>query len=85
MNKRTIYVGNLPFDTNKNELAALVMPRRIERHTIIYDKETGKSKGFGFVQFATPAMAMDAVQQLDGTQFKGRTLKVSIARERDSQ
>jgi len=83
MNKRTIYVGNLSFDTNQNELSALFSPRKIERVSLIRDRETGKSRGFGFVEFATPVEAADAVKQFDGTQFGGRTLKISIARERE--
>jgi len=77
---KKVYVGNLPFRTTEQELANLfeqVGP--VESVSIITDRETGRSKGFGFVSMAS-ADADKAIAQLNGTQFNGRALTVNEAR-----
>ena len=83
MGKR-LYVGNLGFDVTDKELEELFSQAgACENVTIITDRSTGQSRGFGFVEMATTAEAQKAVQQFDGHEFKGRTLKVNEARERE--
>jgi len=83
MGKR-LYVGNLGFDVTDKELEELfAQAGPCENVTIITDRSTGQSRGFGFVEMASNADAQKAVQQFDGHEFKGRTLKVNEARERE--
>jgi RNA recognition motif-containing protein len=83
MGKR-LYVGNLGFDVTDKELEELfAQAGACENVTIITDRSTGQSRGFGFVEMASNADAQKAVQQFDGHEFKGRTLKVNEARERE--
>ncbi len=83
MGKR-LYVGNLGFDVTDKELEELFgQAGTVENVTIITDRATGQSRGFGFVEMATTADSQKAIQQFDGQEFKGRTLKVNEARERE--
>jgi RNA recognition motif-containing protein len=83
MGKR-LYVGNLGFDVSDKELEELFAQAGVcENVTIITDRSTGQSRGFGFVEMASIADAQNAIQQFDGHEFKGRTLKVNEARERE--
>ncbi len=78
---KRLYVGNLPYqmtDAELNELFAAY--GSVETAQVIVDRETGRSKGFGFVQMANPAEADAATQALNGQQFKGRPLTVNEAR-----
>lgn len=81
MKNNTVYVGNIPFDTTETELRG-IFSAQIIRVTIVADRETGKAKGFAFVEFGNSEDAAKEVEILDGIQLGGRTLKVSIARER---
>jgi len=77
---KKVYVGNLPFRTTEEELANLfsqVGP--VESASIIIDRETGRSKGFGFVTM-TDDHADNAIAQFNGYQFSGRPLTVNEAR-----
>ncbi len=78
---KRLYVGNLPYqmtDAELNELFAAY--GAVESAQVIVDRETGRSKGFGFVQMGNPAEADAATQALNGQQFKGRPLTVNEAR-----
>jgi RNA recognition motif-containing protein len=78
-----IYVGGLPYQTTENDLSSLfeqVGP--VASATVIIDRQTGRSKGFGFVEMDTPEDAQKAISQLNGTILGGRTLMVNEARER---
>jgi RNA recognition motif-containing protein len=79
-----LYVGNLSFETGEAELRALFAEggRKVSTVKIIVDRDTGISKGFGFVEMANPEDAEQAIHQLSGTSFGGRALKVNEARER---
>ncbi len=75
-----LYVGNLPYSATEDSLKELFLQcGTIESVTIIMDKETGESKGFGFLEMSTPQEAADAISRMNGTEIDGRTLKVSQA------
>lgn len=75
-----IFVGNLPFSATEDELQKLFEPYgTIDRVAIITDRETGRSRGFGFVEMAADARAQDAINELDGTEMGGRPLRINEA------
>ncbi len=79
-----IFVGNLTWTTTEEDLAQLFHPYGIiDRVQIITDRDTGRSRGFGFVEMPTTAEARAAVAGLNGTRLGGRTLSVSEARQRE--
>jgi len=79
MNKK-LFVGNLPFVTTEEELKNLFGQHgNVVAVTIIYDKYTKKSKGFGFVEFETEDQAQAALQALDGQDLNGRNIAVKEA------
>ncbi len=85
MGKR-LYVGNLPYRMTEDELAQVFSQAgEVADVAIIVDRETGRSKGFGFVEMAEDGAAATAVQQLNGAQVGGRTLKVAEANERPAR
>ncbi len=76
-----IYVGNLPFSFTNKELSELFADfGEISEATIIVDKYSGRSKGFGFVTFASQESADKAVSEMNGKDVGGRALKVSEAK-----
>jgi RNA recognition motif-containing protein len=79
-----LYVGNLSFNANEEALRAAFSAdgRTVAEVKIITDRDTGQSRGFGFVTMATPADASAAIAALDGRELDGRALKVSEAQER---
>ncbi len=78
-----IYVGNLPFSTNSNELEELFAEYgSVERAQVISDRETGRSRGFGFVEMGDDTEAQNAIEAQNGRDFSGRQLRVNVARER---
>jgi RNA recognition motif-containing protein len=82
MGKR-LYVGNLPFDTDEEQLRTLFSEggREVTEVKIITDRDTGRSRGFAFVEMASQEHADQAVQALNGMQLGGRALTVNEARE----
>ncbi|HEX6145403.1 MAG TPA: RNA-binding protein [Acidimicrobiia bacterium] len=80
-----IYVGNLPFNTTAADLEALFGEYgTVDSAAIINDRETGRSRGFGFVEMENEAGAK-AIQELDGADYNGRNLKVNEARPREER
>ena len=78
-----IYVGNLSYDMTDNELLeAFAQFGEVISAKIISDRETGRSKGFGFVEMADKDQGEAAIEQLNGQDIKGRALKVNEARPR---
>lgn len=78
-----IYVGNLPFTTDSNELENLFAEYgSVDRAQVISDRETGRSRGFGFVEMADDNEAQTAIEALNGKEVDGRQLRVNVAKER---
>jgi RNA recognition motif-containing protein len=76
-----LYVGNLPFTVGDNELKALFEPHgTISSAKVITDRETGRSKGFGFVEMGTDQEAQAAISACSGKDIEGRALTVNEAR-----
>lgn len=79
-----LYVGNLSFDTSEEALrAAFAEYGTVTSARIITDRETGQSRGFGFVEMEDAQAAQAAISALDGTDMDGRTLTVNEARPRE--
>ncbi len=76
-----IYVGNLPYLVNESELERLFQEYgEVSKTIIIMDRETGKSKGFGFIEMPNPTQAEAAIEALNDSPLKGRNVKVSKAK-----
>ena len=79
-----LYVGNLPFSTTEEELQTLfAQAGDVVSFSLIKDRETGRSRGFAFVEFGSQAEAEKAVSLFNNTQLDNRTLKVNLARPRE--
>jgi RNA recognition motif-containing protein len=79
-----IYVGNLAFSVTDHDLRQLFESYGVvDESRVIMDRETGRSKGFGFVEMADSAAANTAIRGLQGTELAGRTLTVNEARPRE--
>ena len=75
-----LYVGNLPYNISDDQLQAIFAKFGTpDSARVITDRDTGQSKGFGFVEFTNDEMAREALS-LNGTEFGGRSLKVNEAR-----
>jgi RNA recognition motif-containing protein len=84
MSKR-IYVGNLSYQTTENDISNLFgQIGEVESANIITDRDTGRSKGFGFVEMGNDD-ADKAIAQLNGTELNGRTITVNEARPREDR
>jgi RNA recognition motif-containing protein len=80
-----IYVGNLSFDSNDESLRnAFAVHGAVEDVAVITDRETGRSRGFGFVTMPDDA-ARTAIEAMNGKELDGRTLNVNEAREKTSR
>lgn len=76
-----LYVGGIPYRSTEDDLKkAFGEAGTVVSASIISDRMTGRSRGFGFVEMASPAEAQAAIDRLDGKDFDGRTLSVSFAR-----
>src|ERR671929_1497221 len=81
-----LYVGNLNFRTTGDELRELFSQAgEVENASVVEDRETGRSRGFGFVEMATQEGASAAIEQFNGKEFGGRTLTVNEARPRQER
>ena len=84
MSGNKLYVGNLNFKTTEEDLAQLFAPfGQVGRASIVTDRDTGRSRGFGFVEMGTDEEAKAAITGLDGKMVEGRTIQVNIARPRE--
>ena len=78
---KNIFVGNLSFNTSEDELRQLFEPfGQVDRVSILTDRETGRSRGFGFVEMANSEEGDKAIAGLNGSQFGGRAINVNEAR-----
>lgn len=85
MNKK-LYVGNLPYSVTENDLRALFeQAGTVTDAAVITDRETGRSKGFGFVEMDTDEEATKAITQFNGYSMSNRQIQVSEARPREER
>lgn len=85
MNKK-LYVGNLPYNTTEEDLkSTFSQAGAVESAAVITDKFSGRSKGFGFVEMATPEEAEKAIQMFNQSDMGGRKLTVSEARPKEDR
>jgi cold-inducible RNA-binding protein len=79
-----LYVGNLPFDADEEQIRDLFAQgnRNVTEVKLVTDRDTGRPRGFGFVEMASHEEAEAAIRELNGTPFGGRPLTVNEARER---
>ena len=78
-----VYVGNLTFTTTSADLEKLFEEHgQVNRAQVIMDRDTGRSRGFGFVEMATAEAASAAIGSLNGRNVDGRDLTVNVAKER---
>ncbi|MFH1844079.1 MAG: RNA-binding protein [bacterium] len=81
---KKIYVGNLSFQTSDHDLSDLFAEHgAVNSANVITDRETGRSRGFGFVEMENDAEAMKAIQELNAREIDGRNLNVNEARPRE--
>ncbi len=81
-----IYVGNLPYDVNETQLQEIFSQYgQVQNASVIMDRETGRSRGFGFVEMPNSDEAKSAIEALHEKDFNGRPLKVNEARPREER
>jgi RNA recognition motif-containing protein len=83
---KNIYVGNLVWECTADDLLALFQQHgSVARAQVITDRETGRSRGFGFVEMENDAEAQKAIDALNGSEFNGRPLTVNEAKPREER
>jgi RNA recognition motif-containing protein len=81
-----LYVGNLSFQTSSEDLQQLfAQAGTVESASVVEDRDTGRSRGFGFVEMASKEEGEKAIQQFNGTDLNGRNLTVNEARPREDR
>jgi RNA recognition motif-containing protein len=81
---KKLYVGNLPYQTREDALGSLFQEfGSVESVRVITDRQTGRSKGFGFVEMSTEEQAQTAIQKLNQSEFEGRKITVSVAQDKE--
>lgn len=81
---KKLFVGNLSFSTTGADLEALFAAAgTVESASVVSDRETGRSRGFGFVEMSNSSEASKAIQELNGRDVGGRQINVSEAKERE--
>jgi cold-inducible RNA-binding protein len=81
-----LYVGNLSFQTSSEDLQQLFSQAgTVESATVVEDRDTGRSRGFGFVEMASKEDGEKAIEQFNGTDLAGRNLTVNEARPREDR
>jgi RNA recognition motif-containing protein len=81
-----LYVGNLAFQTTSEQLQELFSQAgTVQSASVIEDRDTGRSRGFGFVEMASPEDGQNAISQFNGKEFNGRNLTVNEARPREDR
>ncbi|MEE9570314.1 MAG: RNA-binding protein [Gammaproteobacteria bacterium] len=83
---RKLYVGNLPYSATEQELTdKFSASGTVESAKLITDRDTGRSKGFGFIEMGTDAEAQAAIESLNGTDYEGRPMKVNEAKPQEKR
>lgn len=78
-----LFVGNLPYSASEEQLQGLfTQAGSVKSVTLVRDRETGRSRGFAFVEMGSQAEAENAIRMLSGTQLEGRSIVVNVARPR---
>lgn len=86
MNNRKLFVGSLPWAIDDAGLAALfAQAGTVASAQVVKDRETGRSRGFGFVEMSSDEEAQNAVKNLNGSEVEGRKIVVNIARPREDR
>lgn len=86
MNESKLFVGNLSYQTKDSDLQTyFAQAGTVTTVNLMLDKFTGKSRGFAFVEYATPAEATKAVELFHGKEFQGRPLTVNVARPKEER
>ena len=86
MNNKKLFVGSLPWSVDDAKLAEIfAQAGTVVSAQVVKDRETGRSRGFGFVEMSTDEEAQAAVQNLNGTDIEGRKIVVNIARPREER
>ena len=86
MSNSKLYVGNLSFNTTEASLTDAFSPYgTVSRATIVTDRDTGRARGFAFVEMGTPQEAQAAIQALDGKSIDGRQIQVNVAKPREDR
>jgi cold-inducible RNA-binding protein len=81
-----LYVGNLSFDTSSEQLQSLFAEAgTVESVSLIEDRETGRSRGFGFVEMSSNEEGAAAIERFNGHDLSGRVLKVNAAKPRENR
>jgi RNA recognition motif-containing protein len=81
-----LYVGNLPYSVRDAELEEMFTPfGEVVSANVIIERDTNRSKGFGFVEMASTEDAQEAISQLNGKEYNGRGLKVNEAKPREDR
>ncbi len=82
----SIYVGNLSYDVSEADLSSVFAEYgTVKRVQLPSDRETGRMRGFGFVEMSTEAEELASIEALDGAEWMGRDLKVNIAKPREDR
>ena len=81
-----LFVGNLSYQTTEDDLRQLFSPvATVASVTVVTERDSGRSKGFAFVEMATPEDAQKAITQLNGQSLHDRTIRVDLARPREER
>jgi len=86
MDQNKLYVGNLSYDVNNESLTDMFKEfGEVTEAVVIVDRDTNRSKGFGFVTFTKEEDAAKAIKELDGKEIDGRNIKVNVSKPRESR
>jgi RNA recognition motif-containing protein len=86
MSQNKLFVGNLPYSTTDDKMNQMFSEAgTVTSATIMMDKMTGRSRGFGFVEMSTDEEAQKAIELLDGAEMDGRAIVVNVARPREDR
>ena len=86
MSQSKLYVGNMSFDTSETELReAFAAFGQVESVHVVTDRDTGRPRGFAFVEMSSDEEATAAIDGLNGQDLQGRTLNVNVARPRENR